>query len=323
MNNNNQKPNLIARLNTIFHSPIIKNTISALIMAGAIAISANSCSLPPKGPSSSDVETNNKGQNNINKYSQYTELLQNVLNNEYYNQLIGQAEADFDFYKTGYFDPHPYAFLEDEGYDIQAIKDNEIECYTMSYILDEEPNNLYMYTRVANEGDFYTNYLVKYTLTDKEMKDYKLTHEDTNNSSKFYIQSVFMNNEISELKTPTIVGESNISFDAFKKFTKDMENRSHSKSDWCDIIMINPSKEDYTFDLILIPRIYKDDEMIYSSEINYLKCNAAIHETSGIFTGPYTFGEYLPLSNEPYKATLFYPQKTYLAHMYCEDLTKN
>ena len=88
-----------------------------------------------------DDNNSNQSQETEGKYSTF---LQNVLNNAEYNALIEKPKTDVTFVKSAYFDPHPYAFLEQQGHNVQAIKNGTNECYTLSYVLDEEPNYLYM-----------------------------------------------------------------------------------------------------------------------------------------------------------------------------------
>ena len=207
-----------------------------------------------------DDNNSNQSQETEGKYSTF---LQNVLNNAEYNALIEKPKTDVTFVKSAYFDPHPYAFLVQQGHNVQAIKNGTNECYTLSYGLDEEPNYLYMATRV-NENNISTNYLLKYKLTDKEMEDYKFIQGD----STFYIQTAFINDEISRIKTPESVKCVKISTQQQEQLDNRYENRSEElkNADSCNIIIANINA-DNSFEAVFIPKIYDNDSITHQSEV--------------------------------------------------------
>ena len=228
------------------------------------------------GSTNENGESTNPDENKEDSISKYSQILQNILTNEHYNDIIHDARnGNESLYETGDFKPHPNAFLAQEGFDVDAIKKGEVDCYTMSYVLDEEPNELYMYTRVDN-GDYYSNYLLKYHLTDKEMDDYDFVHDDPESATYYYIQACFINNEISKLKTPTIVGTSKMLKDSFESLTESMCKTKLAETPLCDIIIINPNEQEYRFRLILIPR-YTNTAMAYYSYTTDLDCSGPIH----------------------------------------------
>lgn len=204
-NNKNLLTKLATSLKVKFKNSKVVKKIAALAMAGCIALApfAIGCN-----------NTNNNGGNtpggsggNNTPTSQYSQLLQNVLDDEYYNTLISQL---YTWHDTGYFDPHPYGFLEDEGYNVNLIKSNNLLCNTHAYVLDSEPNNLYMAVNVETKSaqPYFTEYLLKYSLTEKEMNDYNMLH------SEDILQAVFMNDEISKLKTPEIISKTKCTVEA-------------------------------------------------------------------------------------------------------------
>ena len=218
MNENNEQTNetrigLLSRIITRFHGVKIGKKLRDLtinLLVVTTMLSGCNTTTIPDDPDSSYTEGETQG-NKENPYSEYSQLLQNVLLNKEYNNILNSGD-----YNSALFDPHPYAFLEKEGFDVDAIKSGEIECRTRSYVMDNEPNNLYIQTTITEGTSHKTNYLLRYTLTEQEMDDYRLLHEGEGWVS-YYVQATFMNNEISKMKTPTIIGKSNVSLDAFEK----------------------------------------------------------------------------------------------------------
>lgn len=333
--------NLIARLNARFHTAKICKTFAGLAIAGTMLVSTVACSNEGiYNPNNTDTNTQSTGQHETTNrettgaetnretetdvLEQYSELLQNVLTNSTYNSLIAQAESgNFDLYERGEFKPHPYAFLEEQGIDVDAIKNGELDCYTYSYVLDEEPNNLYMYTRITDDS-VVTNYLLKYELTDQEMDDYDLTHDDPATIKGYFVQAVFMNNEISKMKTPEIVGTSQMTLEAFEGLTENMSERYPSDFELCNVIMINPNPTERTFKLILLPRYYVNEQMARNDvEAIYIDCQSATSMNNGIYDRPYSYGTFAMNETIVKNATLYLTQAAPLNLIYCKVLDEN
>ena len=256
------------------------------------------------------------------KYEEYSELIQSIMSNKNYNDLIDQIFIDNgSVINSGEVEPHPYAFLEEEGYDVEAIKAGNDLAYTMSYVLDKEPNNLYMYTRVL-QNDHYVNYLLKYELTDEEMDDYNLLH-CPDGSAHFYLQSVFMNNEISKTRKPTIVGKTKISVDAFDKLTTNIQYASSAiDRNSCNFILLSTNDETDTFETIIIPRLYQDNYMTMLSKISIANRQSSydLAMKNGIFTTPTNKEFFGTLSAIQKEATFYFPQDADLGFVYAMSL---
>lgn len=180
--------------------------IGAVVLAGAIALGGttactdiNNTTKPtiggitnPSTPGSSSTDKNNK----------HSALLMSVVNDEYYKSLM--ARTKIEDYAIPAFDAHPFAFLEDEGIDVDKILDGTYKATTMSFVYDDEPNNLYINTRVLIDDNYYQAYLITYKLTDKEMADYRLIHGD-NSKYSYTWPAFFINDKISATKQPTEV----------------------------------------------------------------------------------------------------------------------
>jgi len=299
MNNNlNEKfVNLIARLKARLSTAKIVKSVASLALAAGIAVSACGCEniVNPFYPQESDTEkqttietdelgniigdyetesSNNsdhigsdKEPENNPTQSGYSEILQYVLDNPEYDQTIREAhnlknEGIRRVLEKPQFQPHPYGFFEDEGYDVNAIRNGVVESMSIAYTLNKEPNNLYIMSRVecAGEQPYYTEYILKYKLTDKEMSDYKMIFENN------YIQAIFMHDAISEFKTPEIVYETKITinahkllYDAMKKYDLTKKLLNGTRQDGMSLIDFN--KEEGTFKLLLLSQRNLDDKM--------------------------------------------------------------
>ncbi len=193
---------------------VFRKRIAVLILAGTLVFGAAAgCSTTKTGlqggTSSSTQEENGK----------YSNLLTSVMRDEYYKSLVfNENRADYE--KPAY-DPHPYAFLEDAGIDVDKILDGTYKAETISYVLDDEPNNLYINTKVLIDDSYWHSFLLTYQLNDKEMADYMSMHGANEGSYTYYWPAFFMNDKISETKTPTNVQETKytketqIGFDAY------------------------------------------------------------------------------------------------------------
>lgn len=285
-----------------------------------------------QGPANSDGGKNKQTSTDKNSgntppiIEQHSIMLQNILNDEYYDGLIARVfkNDELDLLDTALFQAHPYAFLEDQGINVEEIKNGQTQAYTMSYVLDDEPNNLYIYTRVLQDDYYYSVYLLKYRLTDKEMDEYHLLHSGQG-QARFYIQSVFLNNEISEMKTPEIVGSSKIKKKAYEEMRGTAKNNKFVQTNNCDVIFLNPNKEEKTFSVIVIPNFGNDRLMTFEGEIANLTCKsfASLNFDNDIFTAPYRFGGSFSIpSNEKETATFYFPQDTYLNVSGCRDFEK-
>ncbi len=309
-NFNENKTSLIKRSIAKFHNSQIIKTIAGLTLAGAMIVSMTGCeydiTIKPNG-SDTDIhfegtinppndETSNTPTNP--EVGEYSELLLNVLNDYYYNNLIVNAKnGNEELYSTPRFRSHPYAFLEDEGYNIDAIRSGEIKCYSSAYTVSGEANSLYIKTRVETKANtpYYTQYLLKYNLTDQEMKDYDMLHE------KQYIQACFMNDMISQMKEPTIVCANKITIEAYDNLYSSLKKSKFISSLLKDISLGGITlkyfdKEQGKFELLISTGLGTSGHMITSGYLNtvtLLNGGFAISTTEdGAFEKPSKYNEY-------------------------------
>jgi len=310
--------NLIRKTYINLKSAKISQKIAGLIISTAMVFSFAGCEeLPTPTPGTNpggDPPTHEEQPGATDeRYEGYSELVQNIMSNKRYDELVDQIFIDnMSIINSGEVEPHPYAFLEDEGYDVEAIKKGDDLAYTMSYVLDEEPNNLYMYTRVLN-NDHYVNYLLKYELTDEEMDDYNLLH-CPDGSAHFYLQSIFMNNEISKTRKPEIVGKTKIGVETFEKLTQSLQNTdSLTSTDSCDFILINPDKQSNTFEIIVLPRLYQDNYMSLHSFCSFVPSRGNILLKNDVFISPSSLHQIEAPTSTQKNATFYFAQDANIA----------
>jgi hypothetical protein len=287
--------------------------------------------------SNSESSSNNKSNNNNGistaNEQKYSTFLTNILNDESINSLIDRAKADNSLYSSAEFDPHPYTFLAKQGHNIAKIKSGELECNTKSYIPNDEPNNLYMMTYVETPGGsvpYYTEYCIKYTLTDQEVKDYNMLHFD---NGHYYIQAMFANDAISATHTATIISKTKMSKTAHNTLTTTITKNPYIMNgignEEPTILLKDFSVDDQTFDVYLITGSTSDTSIILKN------CKIAIApltqfiefvtETDGIFTAPYGQNDFARREGDEYQnsiftATVYTPQNADLKLGYGKDL---
>ena len=323
MNNFENKPsftesaaNLFGCLVTKLREVKIGKKLINLSLALIVVFNLVSCTPTPSGNPNDDTHQNggnsNNGNNeneNDNDLSKYSQLFQNVLTNAWYDELVARyLNGETSLGK--YFQPHPYTFLEEQGFSQSDIISGKTPAYTMSYVLDEEPNNLYIHTRVQT-NDYYTNYLICYTLTDEEMTDYNMIHGG-NGLTRQYLQAFFMNHEISKAKKPTILGTSKIFVSSLESMIKSYKEIDLVETDICDIIFLNPNKEDDTFNLIILPAYYKYENMITHEKLNIAHCFSSLRFENEIYSGPIDTSSAVFYSSTQKIAKLYFPQNVSL-----------
>ena len=186
-------------------------TISAAL-AGVVALGA--CSLGGQtggddtDPDDPAIDNNDPTPEPEEKYSQ---ILQDVLESDYYAELTDMYEAAWNYPITKAHEAIPYAFLSREGFDIQAIKDEEIDCDSVAYIKNEDTSTLYLSTKVVTDGadPYYTCYTLSYPLTDKEYDDLVMLHQEK------YIQAPYFIQELDNQKTAEVISKASITVEAY------------------------------------------------------------------------------------------------------------
>lgn len=293
-----------------------------VILAMSIVLSIVGCEITGKPDTPDDSSTNSGGdQNNNNNNNEqdrnpidvsgYSPLLQNVLLSEYYDNLIGSVTNENNVLEGWEFKPHPYAFYESQGIDVAKIKSGETEAYTMTYVLNEEPNSLYMHTRVLVDDYYYQNYLLKYSITDKELDDYHLMHTGYG-VYHYYIQSVFMNNEISKTRSPEIISTSKVKKETFEKLTISFQNTKLTATEGCDIFLMNVDYRKGTFTIYVVPRIQNESHMTIESDVAIIQCMGQVLLENDIYSSPSLLNGIDILGYSTTPSTVYLTQNAYL-----------
>ncbi len=297
--------------------PRMLKRIGALVLLGALILGgATACTTPmnnPTNPTGDGTQTPTSPTSPSNSGSQgsspnqgtekHSDLLMSVVNDKYYKSLMSKNKN----YTAPAFDPHPYAFLEDEGIDIDKILDGTYLATTMSFVLDDEPNNLYINTRILVGDSHYQSYLITYKLTDKEMADYRLIHG--NKASYSYTwPAFFINDKISETKQPTKVLQTKYSLSTHEIFQSHLDSAVNIREDYI-IPSIDLSNKTYVF--ILYPLNNKAHVATASKSISFFEFKyprLRISDNVYVIGQNYMYAELL--SKEIKQATTFDLQST-------------
>ena len=229
-------------------------TISAAL-AGVVALGA--CSLcgqtggDDTDPDDPAIDNNDPTPEPEEKYSQ---ILQDVLESDYYAELTDMYEAAWNYPITKAHEAIPYAFLSREGFDIQAIKDEEIDCDSVAYIKNDDTSTLYLSTKVVTDGadPYYTCYTLSYPLTDKEYDDLVMLHQEK------YIQAPYFIQELDNQKTAKVISKASITVEAYdgltKSFSDDSVISNTFNNNQIEMDFLNFSVNDQTFEVNLRTR---------------------------------------------------------------------
>lgn len=315
--NTNDIVSLLKRLAARFHNPKIVKMVLGLILAESIAFSGAACDMSTTPPNNeTSVSTNQNGeivtesnsqddpnQGNTSSSTKYSQLWHNVITNQEYIDLIRRAKYLPSLFESAKFDPHPYTFLEDEGHNVEAIKNGELNCFTRSYILHDEPNNLYIATTLESESKtFYYQYLLRFKLSDQEKQDYLDAH--LNDQNQFHIEAVFLNDELCKLRDPEVLSETQITIDAYNNMKKSFASVEESLklgSKIYNVILTDANEEQNRFNICILPERSMYDHMTYSATIATCKLRGHrghVRVDGDVFVGPYEFGQFEFTSEE-------------------------
>lgn len=181
--------------------PKIAKTIATLALASTLALTP--LTLTACNPKTENPNPNPGIEKPITEYSQ---ILQDVLSSDYYNNIIEEYK-NFNWYSKNKTLAIPYNFLKTEGFDVAAMLNDEITCSSTSYVVNTDTNTLYLNVKIESPysaGKYYSCYKLKYTLTNKEYADLYMLHEGN------YIQAPFFIQELDKNKTATVLSKTKI-----------------------------------------------------------------------------------------------------------------
>ncbi len=116
------------------------------------------------------------------------------------------------------------------------------------------------------ESPYLTHYILKYTLTDKEMEDYHYLHD------YFTMEALFANQAIDALKEPEVVSESRITVEAYNGILKELKKDDFVSTKLngdkvSEFLLLDINKTDWTFDILLVGKYRTGYNMTSSSYI--------------------------------------------------------
>ena len=218
------------RASSLIHGKPAKK-IAALCLAGAmtlpLALSLGACGGNGNG-NTTNPNGNQTQQGNTN-YSQYSKLLQDVLNNPEYDELYRQYESGEMFENCEFFDTGanqleaiPYDFLAAKGEDVENIKIGAVAANSMLYTREDEKNYIYdkldLTYKVEGGENYINQYLLKYRISEQELKDLTMLYEGD------YYQGPIMFQYLASQREPEVVAEFSIYEDTYKSFIKTLNS---------------------------------------------------------------------------------------------------
>lgn len=277
-------------------------TISAAL-AGVVALGA--CSLGGQtggddtDPDDPTIDNNDPTSEPEEKYSQ---ILNDVLESDYYAELTDMYEAAWNYPITKAHEAIPYAFLSREGFDIQAIKDEEIDCDSVAYIKNDDTSTLYLSTKVVTDGadPYYTCYTLSYPLTDKEYDDLAMLHQEK------YIQAPYFIQELDNQKTAKVISKASITVEAYDGILNYLVGFAQMTSafgtDKLDLDFIDFSVDNQTFEVnlrttpnrgnntstmvMIVPNAELRNIILLPSNLNSV---ITLRNNSSVFAGPFNY----------------------------------
>lgn len=220
------------------------------------------------------AETPEGGKVDISNFSQ---VLQTVLTDDYYRNLveIQKDSSRLSCSTANKYQAIPYGFLEDEGYNITAIKNNEIACETDVFVIN---NELYIACRVENKTStpYYTHYVIKYSLSEQELQDLNLVFREFPDGANTYrtisYQAPFFIQELSNQKDAQVLSKNHITKDG----EKSAEENIQSKRPYNSGVQLDLSN----FSNYISATYVKEDTETFSS--TFLFFNAPVQATASI-----------------------------------------
>lgn len=204
---------------------------ASLALAGTMALSGlglsackNGNNTTNPGTSTSQPNTSENGNSSGSTtqkpdYSKYSQILQTVLTDPYYNSLISVDKSNTGTpisYQNPEYYPIPYGFLVEEGFSISKVRSGELFSQVDVYTIN---NDLYIELKVEVESsiNYLANYVLKYTLTNQERNelDSLFANLGTNNRTTYY-QAPFFVQELSMQKEAEIISVAYITKDSLK-----------------------------------------------------------------------------------------------------------
>ena len=259
---NNKSKNLHSKFN------LIKKAALSIMMASGVAMSMSSCALFP-GDTTTPGGNGTTPGGNVTE-SKYSQILQNILDSSYYQSIIDIYNNQNHAYSTNINSPIPYTFLEKEGIDVESIKDEELECRSIAYIMNEDTSKLYLSVLAETTAGYYANYILSYPLTQQEYEDLYMLHDGS------YLQAGLFIQELDAQKTAKVESHINVELDTFNGleniFRYDCENYIQNKYVLIDFIKVGDGAK-FTVNVRTMPPSNKK-MIIDNQELRTINCSS-------------------------------------------------
>ncbi len=256
----------------------ITKVISGLVLAAFIAISMPACAVSDgNNGGSGDNTTDGTTPGDNTSGSKYSQIFENVLNSDYYDKVIDDYVASGNKDADNSKSPIPYAFLEREGLDVDAIKDNQLECRSYAYTINNDTSRLYLSTAAETSEGYYANYILSYSLTQQEYDDLYMLHEGN------YIQAGLFVQELDAQKSAKVESHVNVEKETFSGLesrinylcTKDYFFNNKSTVYHIDVTSANADCE-FTLNVRTFPAIRKT-MIIENQKLRKADCYSALN----------------------------------------------
>ena len=197
----------------------------ALISVITLAFALPACNVSSDGRGSANNGANPGGNNDDNKEKiEHSKIMDALVQDDYYQDLVTQVWDNHLEIKNN-MKPIPYKFLRNHGHNVDAYLDGTLNAFASSYIYDNDKNHIYVSVKAENVsnsqyGNYYTNYVLKYPLTNQEYEEYTYLCKDE------YLQGLLFIQELDNQKTPEMLSKVNIA-----KYTYDYMIEYYPKGD--------------------------------------------------------------------------------------------
>lgn len=222
----------------------LKRLVALFLSVVAVAggVSAFTGCKPKDNPDDGNGDTDKvtDGDDGEKDSKEYCPILQTVLTSDYYNNLIDSQQ--YLHFNSPEFNPAPFNFLEQRGHNMDSIKKGTLMCDTYIYFVDNNKSDLYMSVKTDNAAGDVTNYVLKYSITNKEYDDLKMLYNGN------YIQAPLFVQEMDNQKTPTIESCVSVTYKTYNMLYNNfnstkMKNIFNSDSIDIDIVKLNTNYE--------------------------------------------------------------------------------
>lgn len=320
-----------------------KTTKAAASVALASALALSGCSGLASIFNPNSGQTNNPNNDNQTQIggdgsattpeedlSGFSQITYNLLENSYYRNLMQNYSSTATGRDSQIYNPIPYAFLQSEGYNIERIKNDEIECCSMPFRKDGEENSLYIALRVETDAQipYYTCYILKCELSNLEMSDFHYLHNNTLFEAPLFVQ------ELSYQKNLTIESEASMTIDCYNRILNVLKTtylcpaETLFGTDNIVIDILDFSTSNNTLDLYVRPyssNIIEKTEIRLANIVPGYKGDYVRVINGNIYSGPavidFSSDETLEnYKNNPFSVTYYDTQDISLTQYYLYDI---